>query len=204
MSVQFHRWKRSRYSFCGVGLLAAVLFCPCAARSQELKFDTATNFSYLRATSTGAGGSFNNYGASASVAWNLKPWLGVISDLGVYQFTGQPAGVSGRLVTSAGGARYIYHPLWTRWVPFGQAMVGGVRLSGDQSGQRSGENGLAILAGGGVDAKLSPRFSIRCVEADYVMMRLNRANNTPGYHNDIRVSAGIVFHFDLNPKVSPK
>ena len=200
MPVQVHRWNRSRQFFCGMGLLVAVLFSSGTARSQELKFDTATNFSYLRATSTGGGGSFNNYGASASVAWNFRPWLGVISDFGVYQFTGQPAGVSGRLVTYAGGARFTYHPLWNRWVPFGQSLIGGVRLSGDQSGQHSGENGLAILAGGGVDAKLGPRFSIRCVEADYIMMRLNRADNTPGYHNDFRVSTGIVFHFDLTQK----
>jgi hypothetical protein len=50
--------------------------------------------------------------------------------------------------------------------------------------------GRAIAVGGGYDLDLTPRFTLRAVQADYV--------NTHTFgvtQNDIRISTGLVFHF---------
>ena len=50
--------------------------------------------------------------------------------------------------------------------------------------------GRAIAVGGGYDRDLTPRFTLRAVQADYVN------SNTFGVtQNDIRVSVGLVYHF---------
>jgi hypothetical protein len=50
--------------------------------------------------------------------------------------------------------------------------------------------GRAIAAGGGYDMDLTPRFTLRAVQVDY----LNTHTFGVG-QNDIRVSTGLVFHF---------
>jgi hypothetical protein len=50
--------------------------------------------------------------------------------------------------------------------------------------------GRALGAGGGYDLDLTPRFTIRAVQADYL-----RTDTFGATQNDIRVSTGLVFHF---------
>jgi hypothetical protein len=50
--------------------------------------------------------------------------------------------------------------------------------------------GRAFAAGGGYDWDVTPRFTIRAVQADYLY------TNTFGMRqNDVRISTGLVFHF---------
>ena len=48
-----------------------------------------------------------------------------------------------------------------------------------------------------MDARIQTHFSIRIVEADYLMTRYDRVVGTPGYQNDLRISTGVVFRFDV-------
>jgi hypothetical protein len=57
-----------------------------------------------------------------------------------------------------------------------------------------------MIVGGGVDARVQTHFSIRILEVDYLMTRFERTVNTPGYQNNVRVSTGIVFRFNLNQR----
>jgi hypothetical protein len=50
--------------------------------------------------------------------------------------------------------------------------------------------GHAVAIGGGYDLDLTPRFTFRAVQADYVNTHTFGVNQ-----NDIRVSTGLVFHF---------
>ena len=50
--------------------------------------------------------------------------------------------------------------------------------------------GRAFAIGGGYDLVLTPRFTLRAVQADYVNTHTFGVNQ-----NDIRVSTGLVFHF---------
>ena len=46
---------------------------------------------------------------------------------------------------------------------------------------------------GGLDLRVNPRFSIRLVEADYLLTTFDNGSNN--HQNNLRVSAGVVIHF---------
>ena len=179
-------------------LFVLLIFSPLSAWGQYQKVEVSTDYSYLRADSSGGGGSFNASGGSATAAWNVRPWLGLVGDFGAYQFADQPAGVDGRMFTYAFGPRFSTRSEHGTLRPFAQFLAGGASLTGNLNGQHASENGFALIAGVGVDARVQPHFSIRILEADYLMTRFDRTNNTPGFQNDLRVSTGIVFRFDLS------
>jgi hypothetical protein len=53
-----------------------------------------------------------------------------------------------------------------------------------------------MTVGGGLDYRLSPHFSIRPAELDYLLTRFNEFTNTSAQsQNNLRVSTGIVFRF---------
>jgi hypothetical protein len=52
-----------------------------------------------------------------------------------------------------------------------------------------------MAIGGGVDFKVSHRFSIRAVQVDYLMTHFNEFGTGAQNQNNLRVSTGFVFHF---------
>lgn len=178
----------------GLALLVVTLLPP-HARSQQAQMDFSVDYSFLRSYPNGGGFPFNSNGGSASASWNFNRWLGVVGDFGGYEFGGQQPGVTGHLLTYAGGPRVSFRSEARRWTPFAQFLVGGASISGNLNGQSAAENGLSILAGGGVDAAFRPRLAFRVVEFDYLLTRFNRVTATTGFQNDFRVSTGIVLHF---------
>jgi hypothetical protein len=52
-----------------------------------------------------------------------------------------------------------------------------------------------MAIGGGLDWPLRHRFSIRLIEADYLLTRFDRVTGTSATQNDVRISAGLVFRF---------
>jgi hypothetical protein len=183
-----------------LALLALPALFPHSAWGQEQRVEVSTDYSYLRANSSGGGGSFNALGGSATAVWNVKPWLGLAADFAGYHFEGQPASVDARMFTYTFGPRFSprmgHGPLHF----FGQFLLGGTTLSASLTGQHAGENGFAIMAGGGVDARVQTHLAIRCVEVDYLMTRYDRTVGTTGYQNDVRISTGLVFRFDIDRK----
>ena len=175
--------------------LSFFLFLPQPGRCQQSQFDLGANYSFLRADPAGGGESFNSSGGSVSFAWRAKPWLDAAADFSAYHFGGQPPGVSGRLLTYAIGPRVRFPHEWRRWTPFGQVLAGGARVSGTLSGQSAGENGFALMLGGGADFRLNARLAIRVLDVEYLMTRFDRVTNTPGVQNDLRISAGVVLRF---------
>src|SRR5208282_5957752 len=148
-------------------------------RGQQSQFNLGVNYSFMRAGPDGGGESFNSSGGSASLAWLAKPWLGAAADFSGYHFGGQPQGVSGRLLTYTIGPRVCLPREWRRWTPFAQLLVGGARVSGTLSGQSAGENGFALMLGGGADLRLNDRFAVRVLDVEYLMTRFDRLTNTP-------------------------
>jgi len=78
---------------------------------------------------------------------------------------------------------------------FGQGLIGGAH--GFESSYTNGStsaNALAIQTGGGLNFYLTKKFGIRMIEADFVRTRLG----TDGLNtqNDMRLSAGVLYHFD--------
>ena len=131
-----HRTKLAGYFRWTLWLFLMALFLiPQSARGQEAKLDLSADYSYLRANSSGGGGSFNSQGGNVTGTWNWKPWLGVAGDVAGYNFGGQPPGVKGRLFTYTAGPRLCSRSERTRWVFFAHALAGYAHLSGSVNDQ---------------------------------------------------------------------
>ncbi len=90
-----------------------------------------------------------------------------------------------------GGLQYKYHT--DTLSPFVRAFVGGASLSPDCCGGTRWN--VAVGAGGGVDLRISQRFSLRLVQADYIYSNYDHrylsGHNTQW--NSVRVAGGVVF-----------
>jgi outer membrane immunogenic protein len=157
-------------------LALAVFAIPSHAQS----VDVSVSYSYFRA------GGFNHNGVSGSVAYNLKSfdWLGIVGDFGGYHAS--PAGVSLNTYTYLFGPRLtLRNP--TKFHPFGQALLGGSRITVGSGGPSS--NQFAYSLGGGVDIGLLPHLALR-PQLDYIGL-----NTTGSRTNSTRLSVGFVVHF---------
>ena len=159
------------------------------------------------------------HGGSASVAYNLNNWLGLVFDLGGYRVTrsgpgGTPAGgtvsADGNVFTYLLGPRVSFRH--NRFTPFVQGLFGAVSasqvtLSGCTVGCTSlaGDSTFAMTAGGGLDFKVSRHFAIRLAQAEYLMTRFpDPSSNTENRvtQNNVRLSAGLVVRFGAHDETS--
>ena len=156
------------------------------------QFEVSGGYSYVRANAEG--GSFNLHGGSGSFSYNFTDHLGVVADVGAYRFTGLPSTLDSTMYTYLFGPRYTFRKL-SRVTPFAQVLLGGGRLNANSSTESVGENGFAMAVGGGVDLPLRRRFSIRLIQAEYLLTRFDRVTGEASAQNNIRISAGVVFRF---------
>ena len=82
--------------------------------------------------------------------------------------------------------------------PFGQVLAGvahssGTLVQGSLSATTNAGAAFAGNFGGGLDLRASRRFSIRLVEADYLLTTFDNGSNN--HQNNLRISAGVVIHF---------
>ena len=157
-----------RKSLCIPALLAIFAFVsPAKAQEEISKADLYVGYDYLRVNSGGTAFNFN--GGSGQVACNVNPWLGVVGDFGgYYTGTGFRAGILFYLF----GPRFNFRP-HSRFAPFAHVLFGGGRTIVDAP-----QNAFAMSAGGGVDFKISERFAVRPIQAEYF-----RTNFTDGARN---------------------
>jgi hypothetical protein len=52
-----------------------------------------------------------------------------------------------------------------------------------------------MAIGGGVDYRLTNRFSLRPLQVDYLLTRFNEGTPNNQSQNNLRASTGIVIHF---------
>lgn len=164
---------------------AALVFAllPLASRAQEIpKAEVYVGYDYLRVNAVGT--SFNFNGGSGQFAYNATNWLGLVGDLGGYYTSN---GFTGGVITYMFGPRLNLRG-HGKVTPFAQVLLGGAR-----SIDNSPLNAFAMTVGGGVDINISQHFSIRPVQAEYLLTKFtDGANNR---QNNFRYSAGVVFRF---------
>jgi opacity protein-like surface antigen len=169
-----------------------------AAQAQDVpKFDVFAGYSYVRENPATSGiGSFSMNGGSASLAYNATPWLSAVADFGGYHTDNiLGTGIDGTLSTYLFGPRISYRHD-SRITPFGQVLFGVAHIGGDNGlAFSTSNNSVAMAIGGGVDFKVSHRFSIRPVQVDYLMTHFNELGTGAQRQNNLRVSTGVVFHF---------
>jgi peptidoglycan-associated lipoprotein len=172
-----------------------------ASRGDEYRSEVAVGYSYLHSNAPPGGcGCFNLNGGDASFAWAIKPgsW-DVVGDI-VAGYAGNVSAAGYGLTLSAftGGVRYLPPMGRSSLQPFGQGLAGVAHSSGSLvqgSNSATANAGAAFAAnfGGGLDWRMNPRFSVRLVEADYLLTTFDNGSNN--HQNNLRIGAGVVLHF---------
>ena len=159
--------------------------------------DVFAGYSYVRDNpATPRANSFNLNGGSASVAYNVNNWLSGVADFGGYHNTDiLGRGGSDTLSTFLFGPRVSYRH-FGRITPFAQALCGVGHTGSALLNTRDSQNAFAMTVGGGVDYRLTSRFSIRPAQVEYLLTRFNEFTDPRAQsQNNLRVSTGIVFRF---------
>jgi len=181
-----------------VSLLALSTVFGLSTKAQELpKIDVSANYSYFRANPATPGfGNFSLNGGSATAAYNFRDWLSAVADFGGYD-VGRVSGVNvdNHILTYMFGPQISYRK-YRRITPFGHVLVGGARAGSGVFATANSHTALATAFGVGVDWNVRDRFSIRPLQFDYLLTHLPEVTNgNTQTQNNLRVSAGIVFHF---------
>jgi hypothetical protein len=155
-------------------------------------------------------------GGSASIAFNLNRYFGLVGDFGGFddtklQIAGtganppRAADASGTAYTFMAGPRLSFR--YSRVTPFVQVLFGGVHASEVTLSNCTGalctplpsENSIAMTAGGGIDLKIHRHVAIRIVQAEYLMTNFaDLSTGNRDTQNDMRLSSGLVFGFGGN------
>jgi outer membrane protein OmpA-like peptidoglycan-associated protein len=175
-------------------------------------------YSYLQSVPKPADGNRLVWmnGGSASMAFNINRYLGIVADVGDYtnseiRFQGA-YGATVNVDSADGGViSYLFGPRLSfrnhsRITPFVQALFGGAHASEVILSNCTlncmllpEENTFAWTAGGGLDVRVHRHFAIRLIQAEYLMTRFqDYSTGTTASQNDMRLSSGIVFGFGGN------
>jgi outer membrane protein OmpA-like peptidoglycan-associated protein len=159
-------------------------------------------------------------GGSASIAFNINRYLGIIADVGDYtnseiRFQGAYGSTVDVNNADGGVISYLFGPRLSfrheRITPFVQALFGGARASEVTLADCTTnctllpiQNAFAWTAGGGLDVRVHRHFAIRIVQAEYMMTRFqDYTTGNIASQNDMRLSSGLVFRFGGNPAPTP-
>jgi len=174
---------------------------PAASNGNEYRAELALGYSYLHSNAPPGGcGCFNLSGGNAAFAWPLKSGMFALAgDVTVaHAGTISNSGDSLTLSTFTAGVRYLPRLKRSSLQPFGQVLAGlahssGTLVQGSNPGAANAGAAFAGNFGGGLDLRATSPFSVRLVEADYVLTTFD--NGTNNHQNNLRVSAGLVIHF---------
>jgi hypothetical protein len=156
--------------------------------------DLAGAYSFVQANSANFRGRFNLNGGSVSVAFIVNDRFAAIADVGVYRFRELPMKTNSTMYTYLFGPRILSRRS-DRAGPFAQILVGGGRLNASSSTIKAGENAFTIAIGGGLDVPFRSHYTIRVVEADYLLTRFANGSGASAMQNNFRVSSGLVYRF---------
>ena len=174
-------------------------------------------YSFWRAVPISAGNRIAwTHGGSASVAYNLNDWLGVVADFGGYRVTRSGTVATGIASADGNVFSYLFGPRLSfrhdRFTPFVQVLFGAanasqVTLSRCTVGCMSlaADDTFAMSAGGGLDLQITRHLAIRLAQAEYLMTRFPDATtNTEDNvtQNNVRLSAGLLFRLGSKDEVS--
>ena len=171
-----------------IGIVLLFLLVSVVAVAQEDKAEVFGGYQYTR-LNTGVSGvdSINLNGWNASVSGYFTKNLGISADFsGAY---GSPFGVSTKMYPFMFGP-IVHLPNSSKITPFAHALFGAAHLTASASGVSAGETDFAWAAGGGLDAHLNSRYSVRLAQFDFLQTRFGGDNQ-----NNFRYSAGILIKF---------
>lgn len=183
---------------CPVILLLAVFGITLSAKAQDdtTKLEAYAGYDYIRfnvnadVPGVPPHQSFNGNGGGGQLEFNANNWLGIVGDLSGYGVTNTSSELVGWVMPYLLGPRInLRHG---RFAPFAQTLFGGI-LASDRIGGLGSQNNFAMTAGGGIDIRVSRHYSVRPVQAEYLLTKIPDGLNNR--QNNFRFSPGIVFRF---------
>jgi hypothetical protein len=168
-----------------------------AAESRAFHLNVAATYSPGRFSDL-KGNNFWIQGGSVQVQARLGDRLGLVADAsGFHTSDINSTGVGLDMITATIGPRYTLSFAQRKLLVFGHGLVGSaVAFNGlfpHPPHTETSANSLAVIAGGGVDMRLSRRIAVRAFEADWMHTQL--PNGTGNVQSALRFGAGIVYHF---------
>ena len=172
-----------------------------ATDPKPYRMELAAGYSYLHSNAPPGGcGCFNLNGGNATFAWPVKPGsFALVGDFTIaHAGTISTTGDSLTLSTFTAGGRYLPKLGHSSLQPFGQALIGlahssGTLVQGSNPGAANAGAAFAANFGGGLDLAASRRFSVRIIEADYLLTTFDNGSNN--HQNNLRISTGVVVRF---------
>jgi outer membrane protein OmpA-like peptidoglycan-associated protein len=198
---------------------AIVLLGWTAAAQDEPKVGAYLGYDYVRFNSATNVPAFSANGGSGQFIYKFNHWLGAVADLGAVN-NQNLAGIHAdtTIANFLFGPRITFARHHSRFQPFGEVLFGGVYattsvaitgtevvnplgpgiLPVQEVSARVGasQTAFAMVAGGGLDIRLSRHITFRPIEVDYYLTRLqNLRTDGDNNQNNIRYSGGVTFWF---------
>jgi hypothetical protein len=174
--------------------------------AQSLGIPQTVNVRYSAQISNSPAGScgcFALQGVSGDAYWHLLKagsvaGLGLAADAGTEHTNAVGSanyGLTLTTLTAGPRAQFSLH----RVQIFGQSLFGFAHGSGSQFPRGNSlvpsANSFALDLGGAADYLIDRRFSLRLAQLDYLRTAL--PNTTTNWQNNLRIGAGVTFHFGL-------
>ncbi|WP_263416511.1 porin family protein [Terriglobus albidus] len=159
--------------------------------------EIAVNFNAAHANTVSTYG-FWMQGGSVQIEKPFTHRLGLAADISRLHTGQMPHTTAGLdLMTAVFGPRYSIVSPHGRFKTYGQVMAGPVHGSNslfpNPNGATTTANGVAVMIGGGMDYRISPRVAVRPFEAGWLRTALS--NGTTTVQNSLRLSSGVVVRF---------
>jgi hypothetical protein len=180
----------------------ALLFCLAVsgfALGQDSRGDLFAGYSYVNIDTNDLSSRQNANGWELAVSGSFNKWFAVEGDVsGYYKSFGVNVAVN-EFETASATAKvtdysYAAGPRINLRPVFVHVLFGGDHLTGSLSGVSASQDGLAALAGGGVQFKIAGPWGVRAL-ADYAYTRHNIFGGPSFTQNNVRASVGIVYSF---------
>ncbi len=167
------------------------------AQSSAKRLDLAVTYVAGRSVKANASQSFWMQGGSIELGADAVKGLGVAANLtGIHSDSIGSSAVPISLVTITFGPRYRWHT-GRKISLYGEALAGEAdgfsSLFPGPSGTLRSTNSLATQIGGGIDYRISERFSARALQAAWLRTKL--PNGTNNIQNTVEIGAGLVVRF---------
>jgi opacity protein-like surface antigen len=206
-----------------LGLAVLLLLVAGTASAQDYAtVETSPAFMYIHTPSIFKGSnSINCIGGGGTLAYNFSKLIGLAADLGGCKVLNDNNTILANVINGS-EFTFLFGPRFTfrnssKFQPFFEVNAGGMRLSLScqnnavncniaTNGNSYARTAFAMTAGGGFDIKLSPKFAIRLVQAEYLYTRFgNNCNGLPicsgnNSQNSFRLKSGIVIGWGAGSK----
>jgi Outer membrane protein beta-barrel domain len=201
---------------------AALLSASIAAATDWPSMETFLGYNFVRFNpNSGYLPSFNANGGGGQFVYNVTPWIGGVFDMGaVTKGTLNQTPVDITVLNFVAGPRVTFHN-HSRFLPFAQVLFGGAYSTAStpitlipgtanvfppgvilnplqplQARINASNTGFAMMAGGGLDIKISKHVAFRPIGVDYYLTRLpSLLTGNTSNRNNFRYSAGVNFLF---------